>query len=132
MEYSNKWSADAEMVMMGFTLPVESEDHLKYLLDYFKSPCGFEYNTEEIISNSKQFCGDPNKISFKHINLCSIEGMRMIAITMTTEEDEGGEPYNLLSKNGCFGYVYNIDCPYCSELGYSYYANKIGRIVRIG
>jgi hypothetical protein len=58
-------------------------------------------------------------------------GDLLIAITITTEEDEG-MPYDILNKYGVFGYVYNLDAPYYSELGYSYYKEENNIIRRIG
>jgi hypothetical protein len=85
---------------------------------------------KEIIADSTQYISGEYEVH--HLNLWQhpvIDDL-MITITMTTEEDE--DEYDLLSIDGVFGYVYNLDAPYCSELGYSFYREEENVIRRIG
>jgi len=126
----SKWSADAEALLMGFTVPVESGEHWQYMMNYTAMVLGFEIDTEEVLRLSKRYLEDPEHTVVRHLNLSSIEDMRMFAMTYEGDNDE--EPYNLLNPDGCFGYVYNVDCKDFSELGYSYYKKDGSRIKRIG
>jgi hypothetical protein len=132
MDYMN----DAESVLQGNTIPVIDEEHLKFILDYVKGARGFDYDSDAVIKGSKRFVKNPHYV---HINLSQIADMTMIAMTMHEVDDdaENGmsdsiEPYDLLSEYGVFGYVYNIDVPDFSELGYSFYELEGNKVKRIG
>lgn len=119
--------------MMGFTIPIQSKDHLKHMLNYMKSPCQFVYKADEVVEASQKYVKNKEQLQYRHLNICRIKGVgTLLGIVMTTEEDQSTD-YNLLSEDGVFGYVYNVDYPECSELGYMYFGKKDGgRIGRIG
>ena len=124
MSKMSELHAKAEMILMGCVQRIEGEGELRVMLDYFKSPLNVKYDTDEIIRKSIRFCKNPK---FKSLSVNMICGMRMIAIGLETDEDE---PFDLLSPYGAFGYVYNIDAPDCSELGYSFYQNDANNFIR--
>ena len=55
---NSKWNADAEMAMMGFTIAIESEEHLTHLVKYTLKVLGSEYDydleakTKEVVENA--------------------------------------------------------------------------------
>ena len=117
-------------------VPVENKEELQELLTQtiFSLNGGAVEDAAqiaiEIITNSTEYIsGD---YEFKHVNMWQhpYSDDVMIAVLMSTHEDT--EPYDILSENGVFGYVYNLDAPYCSELGYSYYRQDGAYIKRIG
>jgi len=127
MSKMSKLYAKAEIILMGYAQMIEGEDELRVMLDYFKGPLRCHYDTDKVIKESVQYCKNPR---FKSLSVNKICGMRMIAIGLETDEDE--EPFDLLNEYGVFGYVYNIDAPDCSELGYSFYKKKNNFIRRVG
>ena len=125
MSKMSELHAKAEMILMGCAQRIEGEGELRVMLDYFKSPLNVQYNTDEIIRKSVRYCKNPR---FKSLSVNMICGMRMIAIGLETDEDE--ETFDLLNEYGVFGYVYNIDAPDCSELGYSFYQKDANNFIR--
>ena len=118
-----------------------------HLLDYVKKTLKQDYDSEEIITKSQQFLskdedGDFDDTKYKHMCLNNTEFGLMITITIydpeptdfgyVPKENEPVEEYSLTSPDGVFSYVYNVDTPYFSELGYTFFQNKGGKIVRVG
>ena len=75
---------------------------------------------KEITVDSVQYIHGEYEVHHLHMWQHPEIGDVLINITITTEEDKG-MAYDLASKDGVFGYVYNLDAPICSELGYSFY-----------
>ena len=122
-------SAHAEALMMGITKDVSTltPEEVEYVIDYVLKTLGSEATAQEVLAGSVKYC---QNAVIHHLNVSTTMDMRMIAITMSTDEDE--EPYDLLSKYGVFSYVYNIDAPFCSELGYTFFQKTGSRIRRVG
>ena len=123
-------SAHAETLMMGITKDVSTltPEEVEFMIDYVLKTLGSEATAQEVLAGSVKYCKNP---VIHHLNVSTTMDMRMIAIMMSTDEDE--EPYDILSRDGVFSYVYNIDAPFCSELGYTFYRkNPAGRIRRVG
>jgi hypothetical protein len=123
----NKWSADAEALMMGFTIALTSIHQWEFTMNYIKKVLDLDYDTDLVYKGMTKYL---REFTIHHMNLSVLDGMKMITTTISTDEDT--EPYNLLSENGVFGYVYNEACPDFSELGYSYYKKKGAKVVRVG
>ena len=123
----NILNGKAEAVLMGFTQKVESNAEAIYIIDYIVKVTNHTVKGEEIIQQATQYS---TGAVIQYINISTLEDMIMLTLPMITEEDE--EEFNILSPDGVFCYVYNFTCPDFSELGYSYFENKNGRIRRIG
>ena len=84
--------------------------------------------TDEIIENATRFCKNPR---FRGVCLYQSPFGVLLTLPMLTDEDKKVEP--LESRDGTFSYVYNIDAPDCSELGYSFFERDpiTGLCVRI-
>lgn len=121
----SKWNAKAEAVLMGMTQKVYSNEEATYIAGYIAKVLNYDVTGEDIFKEATAFT---KGAVIQYVNVATVYGMRMLALPMTTEEDE--EPFNLLSPYGAFGYVYNFDAPSCSELGYACFENKNGRIRR--
>lgn len=122
-------SAHAEALMMGITKDVSTltPEEVEFMIDYVLKTLGSEATAHEVLAGSVKYCKNP---VIHHLNVSTTMDMRMIAIMMSTDEDE--EPYDILSRDGVFSYVYNIDAPFCSELGYTFFQKTGSRIRRVG
>lgn len=132
---NSKWNADAEASMMGFTVAIENEEHLSYLVKYVLRVLGSEYaydldeKTKEVVESAtrKYRSGKDKSISWFTCN------STYFGTCLTFVRDKGaltlksGKPKN----SGSLAWVENLDNPDCSELGYVFFENRNGKVVRI-
>lgn len=126
---NNKWNADAEMSMMGFTVAIESEEHLSHLVKYVLNTVKGEYHydleekTKEVVENAtrKYRSGKDKSIQWFTVNSTAF------GLCLTFVRDKG----SATKKNGVLAWVENIDYPDCSELGYTYFEDSKGKVRRI-
>lgn len=123
---NSKWNAKAEAVMMGMTQKVDSNEEAQYIISYITKTLGCSVTGEEVFKEATQYS---KGAQIQYVSVSTIEDMRMIALPMITDEDRG--EFNILDQNGVFSYVYNFDCPMFSELGYTYFEERNGRLRRI-
>lgn len=123
----NELKTHAEALMMGFTVEVSELplEETEYIIDHVLKTLGSDARALDITIDAFKYCKAPR---IKHLNVCNVIDMRMLTLTLTTKEDT--EPYDILSRNGVFSYVYNIDAPFCSELGYTFFEQKPKDIIR--
>lgn len=139
MSNKSKWSADSEMSMMGYPIPVESTEHLTYMVKYcLKVLKGEDYRelqtldsrANEIVENATQ---KYNSLKDKSIHYFVVNDS-MFGVMMTFVREN--KPLTLKSgkmrASGLFAWVENIDAPDCSEAGCVFFENKNGKTVRIG
>lgn len=134
-----KWNANAEASMMGFIIPVESREHLLYMVRYclrtLKADCyrtdeELDRRAEEIVSHAyERYNSTKVKEVYHYVVNDSYFGVMM---TFTRENKPLTLKNGKCRTNGHFSWVENIDAPDCSEAGYTYFENKHGKIVRIG
>ena len=110
---------------MGMTQKVDSNEEATYIAGYIAKVLECDVTGEDIFKEAIKYT---KGAVIQYVNVATVCGMKMLALPMTTDEDE--EPFNILSPYGVFGYVYNFDAPDCSELGYACFENKNGRIRR--
>lgn len=125
----SKWNADAEMSLMGFTIPVENEEHLKHLIGYVLKVItkdGGSAQVEEVFNSCHQYNSD--KVPVSHFTVNSTQfGVLMTFVRDCKDMTED----KLISPQGVLSYVYNMDAPYCSELGYTFFQKVNGKIKRV-
>ena len=134
-----KWNANAEASMMGFIIPVESREHLMYMVRYclrtLKADCyrtdeELDRRAEEIAANAYyKYNSTKVKEVYHFVVNDSYFGVMM---TFTRENKPLTLKNGKCRTNGHFSWVENIDAPDCSEAGYTYFENRHGKIVRIG
>ena len=127
----NKWSAQAELIMMGYTLTVENDVQAEYLISYILRTLGMKENGKKVLEKARQHT---TGAEVKYISTSRLDDMVLITIPLETAEDRVNpkHKFNLLDPEGVFCYCYNTTCPDFSELGYSYFQKKDGRVWRIG
>lgn len=112
-----------EMALMGFTQPVTKEE-LKEAIPYIASAIGVKCDTDEVMNTLFKY----TESTPKHFVMNTIMG-EMMCLTVTL--DDGETPYVIDSDEGVLSTVYNFTYPDCSEMGYSFFANRAGGIKRI-
>lgn len=126
---TRKWGAKAEVILMGMTLPVESIEEVKFITTYILSVInGVDDDTakteaEEVFNLVNKYNSENTPIS--HISVSTTPFGRMI----TFVRDE--EMQVLETPEGVLAYVYNVDYPDCSELGYVFFEKRAGTYRRI-
>ena len=139
MKKNSKWSADAEMSMMGFPIPVESTEHLTYMVEYclkvlksdiYQDDKSREIRANEIVDNAQN---KYNSKKDKSIKWFVINELVYGGVLMTFARDKSLTlKSGKMRPNGVLAWVENIDDPMCSELGYVFFENRNGKTVRIG
>lgn len=123
------WCAKAEAILMGMTLPVEEEELnniTAYILSVIK---GVDFDdtvkaeATTVLFNAYKYNSENTPIS--HISVSTTPFGRMI----TFVRDE--EMQVLETPEGVLAYVYNVDYPDCSELGYVFFEKRAGTYRRI-
>ena len=132
---NNKWNADAEAAMMGYTIAVESEEHLSHLVKYTLQTLGSEYaydldaKTKEVVENAtrKYRSGKDKSISWFTTN------STMFGTCLTFVRDKGALTLKSgkMKASGRLAWVENLDAPECSELGYVFFENRNGKVRRV-
>lgn len=132
---NRKWNADAEASMMGFTVAVESEEHLAHLVKYVLKVLGSEYlydldeKTKEVVENAtrKYRSGKDKSISWFTCNSTAF------GVCLTFVRDKGALTLKSgkMKASGSLAWVENLDAPDCSELGYVFFENCHGKVRRI-
>lgn len=115
-------------LLIGVAIEIKNEAEARKILTLlFNGYPSAEDKVNEIIDKATRlFKGN---YEYKHMSLSNLAGSILLNITFKTDEDD--KEYDILDKEGAFGYVYNLQHPYLSELGYSYYIKTDdGLIVR--
>lgn len=128
-EQQSKWNADAEAAMMGFTIHVQSEEHLKHLVGYVIHTLGSQYRfgeeekTNEVVDNAinKYNSGEDKSVTWFTCNSTDF------GVLLTFVRDKGTPT----KREGVLAWVENLDAPDCSELGYVFFDNVKGKVRRV-
>ena len=136
---TSRWSAEAELAMMGYPIPVTDTTHLTHMvrecLKVLKSDCygdndSLNYRTNEIVANAMNKYNSSKDKSIKYF----VVNDSMFGVMMTFVRDN--KTLTLKSgkmrASGLLAWVENIDAPDCSELGYVFFEKRNGKRVRIG
>lgn len=134
-QQQSKWNADAEMAMMGFTIAVESEEHLTHLVKYVlftvmdERTQNLHDKTKEVVENAtrKYRSGKDKSITWFTTNATQF------GMCLTFVRDKGALTLKSgkMKASGSLAWVENLDAPDCSELGYVFFENRNGRVVRV-
>ena len=134
-QQQSKWNADAEASLMGFTIAVESEEHLTHLVKYTLKVLESEYSydleekTKEVIENATRKYNSNKDKSIKWYTTNNSP----FGVCLTFVRDRG----DIVLKNGkprtggSLAWVENLDCPECSELGYVFFERENGKVRRV-
>lgn len=109
----------AEMIMMGKVMEVK-EDDLTFLVEYILQALDEKDSTaDEIVEAAHKFNSKNQPITHMVANNSGFG----VLLTFVRDE-EVTKSTDLTNEDGVLCYVYNLDYPDCSELGYSYFENK--------
>lgn len=129
----NEWSANAEMAMQGFTVPVESREHLDYMIRYICRVLNdFEdisdERAEEILNNAwDKYNEKKSGVKFITVN-STMFGNMLTFVRQDKLTKKDGTPLS----SGVLAWVENFDAPDCSELGYVAFQTVNGKTRRVG
>ena len=129
----NVWSANAEMAMQGFTVPVESREHLDYMIRYICRVLNdFEdisnERAEEILNNARDKYNEKKRnVKFITVN-STMFGNMLTFVRQDKLTKKDGTPLSA----GVLAWVENFDAPDCSELGYVAFQTVNGKTRRVG
>lgn len=127
----NMLRGQAEFSMMTrAAMRIHNEEQLEFVLDYVLGVLRkslkeeeFEVSGKHIIEKCNEYNSEGTPVSYLSID--STEFGLLFTLVRDEEND-------ILSKNGTLAYVYNVDHPQCSELGYVFYRSYQGLIKRVG
>ena len=133
-QQQSKWNADAEAAMMGFTIAVESEEHLTHLVGYVLHTLGGQYHydeeekTKEVVNNAIHLYNSKNSNVYWFTCNCT-----MFGTCLTFVRDKGALTLKSgkMKNSGSLAWVENLDAPDCSELGYVFFESVNGKVRRI-
>lgn len=126
---TRKWGAKAEVILMGHALPVENNEEVKFITAYILSVIkGVDDDTaeteaEEVFNLVNKYNSENTPITHISVNTTPFGKM----ITFVRDE----EMQVLETPEGVLAYVYNVDYPDCSELGYVFFEKRAGTYRRI-
>lgn len=123
-------NAKAEVLMMHGTggIPINDNEEVPYILNYMFKTLEIDTTGEEVVKEATKFIKE--EYYFRFLHLCTTEFGRMITIAIEVPSED--ENFDVVSEDGVFCYVYNMDAPDCSELGYCFFKTMNNRTVRIG
>jgi hypothetical protein len=99
-------------------------------LDFFVKGIFEDEDLEQGVHVLKESMKYIKKANIRAMSITAIEDMFLLAICMTTDEDEKVEPLD--SQYGAFAYVHNFTVDYFSELGYVFFEKTFMGYKRIG
>lgn len=116
------------LVTMLNTMSGNKEETI-FIVDYILNTLGMLTENENgttVYQRAMEFCDEGTTVV--GISTSVIAGVdRCINLILEPK----GETVNIEDTEGCFCYVYNIDCPWCSELGYAFFEKKLSSYHRI-
>lgn len=134
----NMLRGQAEFSMMTrAAMRIHNEEQLEFVLDYVlgvlrpnkedkaRTALGLNRVTgKDIIAKCNEYNSEGTPVSY-----LSIDPTRFgLLFTLVRDEEN-----DILNEHGTLAYVYNVDAPDCSELGYVFYTDaQQGLIKRIG
>lgn len=126
----NMLRGQAEFSMMTRTaIRIHNQEQLEFVLDYVLGVLRkslkeeFKVSGKRIIEKCNEYNSEGTPVSYLSID--STEFGLLFTLVRDEEND-------ILSENGTLAYVYNVDNPQCSELGYVLYQSVQGLIKRVG
>ena len=126
----NMLRGQAEFSMMTrAAMRIHNEEQLEFVLDYVLGVLRkslkeeFRVSGKHIIEKCNEYNSEGTPVSYLSID--STEFGLLFTLVRDEEND-------ILNEHGTLAYVYNVDNPQCSELGYVLYQSVQGLIKRVG
>ena len=134
---NGEWNAQAEIAMMGTAVAIDTEEQLKYIVEYVLHVLrpvdaeidDTEEHAAEIVENATRKYNSSKDKSIKYFVVNSTD----FGVLLTFVRDKR----NPVKKNGdpiaagTLAWVENLNAPDCSELGYVSFSSKSGLLRRI-
>ena len=135
---NGEWNAQAEIALMGTAVAIDSEDQLRYIVEYALNVLrpiddpnrdSNEGRANEIVDNATTKYNSSKDKSIKYF----VVNSSPFGVLLTFVRDKK----NPVKKNGdpiaagTLAWVENLDAPDCSELGYVFFSSQSGLLRRI-
>ena len=135
---NGEWNAQAEIAMMGTAVAIDSEDQLRYIVEYALNVLrpiddpnrdSNEGRANEIVDNATTKYNSSKDKSIKYF----VVNSSPFGVLLTFVRDKknpvkkNGDPI----ASGTLAWVENLDAPDCSELGYVFFSSQSGLLRRI-
>lgn len=138
-QQQNKWSADAEMSMQGFVIPVENREHLRFMVRYclkvlksdvYRTDDTLDKRTDEIMENA---INRYNTNKTKAVYQFTVNSHKYGGVLMTFVRTSGKIVLKSgkMRPSGVLAWSENIDAPQNSELGYVFFDTVRGKVRRV-
>ena len=135
---NGEWNAQAEIALMGTAVAIDSEDQLRYIVEYALNVLrpiddpnrdSNEGRANEIVDNATTKYNSSKDKSIKYF----VVNSSPFGVLLTFVRDKknpvkkNGDPI----ASGTLAWVENLDAPDCSELGYVFFSSQSGLLRRI-
>lgn len=130
-----EWNAQAEIAMMGTAVAIDSEDQLRYIVEYVLNTLRPVFDDElperanEIVENAtrKYNSGKDKSIKYFVVNSSPFGVLLTFVRDKRNPTKKDGSPV----ASGTLAWVENLNAPDCSELGYVSFSSQSGLLCRI-
>ena len=129
----NRWSADAEMCMQGFVIPVQDVLHAQYIVTYildtiFPDRIDNDVFAESLVDTAMHKYASKKTRPVNFITVSTSPFGRLM--TFVVDGKKLTKSDGSFTQTGNLCWVENLDAPDCSELGYCFFQKKNGKVVR--
>ena len=132
---NGEWNAQAEIAMMGTAIAIDSEDQLRYIVEYVLETLRPAFDDElpekanEIVENATRKYNSSKDKSIKYfvVNSSPFGVLLTFVRDKKNPTKKDGSPV----ASGTLAWVENLDAPDCSELGYVSFSSQSGLLRRI-
>ena len=136
---NGEWNAQAEIAMMGTAIAIDSEDQLRYIVEYALNTLRPVYSgdlpedltprVDEIVDNATTKYNSSKDKSIKYfvVNSSPFGVLLTFVRDKKNPTKKDGSPV----ASGTLAWVENLDAPDCSELGCVFFSSQSGLLRRI-
>lgn len=135
---NGEWNAQAEIAMMGTAVAIDTEEQLRYIVEYVLNVIrpihdpnhdSNEGRANEIVENATRKYNSSKDKSIKYfvVNSSAFGCLLTFVRDKKNPVKKNGDPI----AAGTLAWVENLDAPDCSELGYVSFSSQNGLLRRI-
>ena len=132
---NGEWNAQAEIAMMGTAVAIDSEDQLRYIVEYVLNILRPAFDDElpemanEIVENATTKYNSSKDKSIKYFVVNSSQFG--VLLTFVRDKKNPTKKDGSPVASGTLAWVENLDAPDCSELGYVFFSSQSGLLRRL-
>lgn len=119
-----------ELALMGKTIECINKEEAVAITDYILTVMRASFSVDPKLTGTKlvenyvnRYSDEDSYLQVKHI-VCNTLMDQFRVITFLVDDGEEPYPDDLATEDGVLCYVYNVNAPELSELGYCFFAKK--------